>query len=243
MVVPDPTDDPKPGQASRFVVALADHPLLVVVATFVVGAAATAILALCVHGLDAVGVVTTVASLWALDLALVIYLLTARDTDKLLARIDAAQDQLAAVLAAPGSDAEVVEAATGATPAEPVDNVDSAGATVASAPVRPGPPTVAGRLPADYLTAYTRHTGVAADDIRLAWTPQAKANGPWVLEDNRGDRWSVFQGAGARPTVIALGNADRLRQRRQDARQRLRQRVDTRSGRDRPTPPEIEEQP
>jgi hypothetical protein len=60
-------------------------------------------------------IVAMLATVWGLDLALVIYLITARDTDKLLARIDILQDQLSAALEAPGPDSEVVDPAEEST--------------------------------------------------------------------------------------------------------------------------------
>ena len=89
---------------------LAGRPLLVVTTTCGVSIVVTVALVLAAHGMDVAGVVTTLATLWALVLALVIYLLTARDTDKLLGHIDALQDQLSAALAVPGAEAEVIEA-------------------------------------------------------------------------------------------------------------------------------------
>ena len=237
---------------SRFVTSLARNPALVVVVTFAVSAAVTG--ALLAFGLDlnAVAVVTTLATVWGLDLALVIYLLTARDTDKLLAHIDALQDQLSAALDSPGADAEVIDTesdeqpanvpttAAGkpadvpptATPERPTEaptaptDTPERSADVPpepSVPQRPAAtPALTGRVPDAYLAALLAQAGLGASDIRRAWTPHPHGNGPWVIEDNQGGRWSVFQTRGRRPTVISLGSRDQSRGNRHEASQRLR---------------------
>ena len=248
-------DNPRP---SRFVANLASHPLLVVAVTFAIGAAATAVLLILVGGMDATAVVTTLATLWSLDLALAIYLLTARDTDKLLSHIDALQDQLSAALENPGPDAVVVEGpaeaaaqSESAAQPEPIvlpQPVVSSG-TIAppEPPARPGPITqpepvaqpepavpvpttpagspvsVTAYMPAEYLEALRQRARVGIDDIQRAWTPNPFGNGPWVVETISGDRWSVFQTRGGRPTVIPLGG-DREVIRRQRREERLQQR-------------------
>ena len=261
---------------------LAGSPLLVVMVTLAIGVAVTVVLMWAVP-MDAVAIVSTLATLWGLDLALVIYLLTAKDTDKLLAHIDALQDQLSAALEGPGPGAVVVEGQV-ATPvqsqvegqvtAPPVqsqaaDTKEEAGLQTAQTPlqeppVQPGPSEISPQpspapevvalprvhdattvprpapeapqplypqgapysealpvtayIPATYLEALRRQVGMEVADIHRAWTPNPHGNGPWVVEDAGGDRWSVFQGRHDRPTVISLETRERLRQRRDEER-------------------------
>ena len=247
-----------PPGASRFVGGLAGNPLLVVAATFVVAVVVTVVLMVAGSGMDLVVTVGTVATLWGLALALVIYLLTARDTDKLLDHIDALQDQLSAVLEAPGAGAEVIEAepdepdptrpesiTSGSEPVPipvPIEPAPTEPAPIEPAPTEPAPtdpaptdpiplhpqptqpsspfpvPTqpsspppdrlaqLAERIPAPYLDALLVQTGVGIADIRRAWTPNPTGNGPWVIEDTSGARWSIMQKYAGHPTVIPLGH-------------------------------------
>jgi len=184
---------------SRFVAVLASRPPLVALATFAVAGVVTLVLALTTTGLDATGIVSILATVWALALSVVIYLLTAKDTDKLLDHIDALQDQLSATLETPGPGALVVD----------------------DAPTRQDVKPGQARLPEDYLAALTSTTGLVEDDLARAWTPIPSGAGPWVVESTSHDRWSVFRGRGGHITVIPLGNADRARQRMDE---RVRQR-------------------
>ena len=256
-------DNPRP---SRFVANLASHPLLVVAVTFAIGAAATAVLLILVGGMDATAVVTTLATLWSLDLALAIYLLTARDTDKLLSHIDALQDQLSAALENPGPDAVVVEGPSEAAaqsesaaqpepivPPQPVVSPEPAvssgtiaqpqpaGRPDATTPPEPvvqpeaavpvpttpagSPVSVTAYMPAEYLEALRQRARVGIDDIQRAWTPNPFGDGPWVVETISGDRWSVFQGRGGRPTVFPLGNRESVRRRREERLQQRDERI------------------
>lgn len=188
---------------------LSGRPLLVAAVTLAFAALVTVCCYLGASGLDVVGVVSLVATVWALALAVVIYLLTAKDTDKLLARIDALQDQLSAVLEKPGEDAIVVDAA----PAAKAPQV----------PVRPPEPMgekLAERLPTDYLSALRHQARIDPDELRRAWTPNRGSDGPWVVEAADGSRWSVFKGRGGRPTVIPLGAVARASISREMARTR-----------------------
>ncbi|MCL2783093.1 MAG: hypothetical protein FWD80_03860 [Propionibacteriaceae bacterium] len=214
----DSFDTQKDVSDSRFVAMLAGRPPLVAGVTFGIAAVVTVICWFVVPSMDVVGVVTTLATLWAMVLALVIYLLTAKDTDKLLEHIDALQDQLSAALEGPGAGAVVVDTEA---PLEP-----------SAVPVQTPAPTphsqlegwvdrLAGRLPPDYLEALRQWTEINAEDITRAWTPNPGGRGPWVVEAADGDRWSVFQGRGGRPTVIPLGNAAQARQRHEAIQQRI----------------------
>jgi len=260
-------DDSDVPQTSPFLARLAGSPLLVVGVTLAIGVAVTGVLMIVGH-MDSVAIVTTLATVWGLDLALVIYLLTAKDTDKLLAHIDALQDQLSAALEGPGPDAVVVEGApqiegtSGVPPQqipvtepapppglEPVQPPKPAQPDLAppqvpgqkthphpshgGTPVHPAPPVpqktpetlpVEAYMPKEYVEALRNQLRMDTEDIVRAWTPNPHGNGPWVVEDARGDRWSVFQGRHDRPTVISLESRERLRQIReekQEARQRL----------------------
>lgn len=261
---------------SRFVAGLASKPLLVVAITFGIGAVATALVFLIAPGMDVAGVVTTLATLWGMDLALVIYLLTAKDTDKLLSHIDALQDQLSAALEAPGPDA-VVDTQLEAPKEQPAiaqPPQESLPAPAAPEEQQPAPtpvprerartpartprqpshtppapqhiepvpvPTLAESvpvpasplpelapasqtgLPAAYLAALCSRTGIDIADIRRAWTPSPFGDGPWVVEDISGNRWSIFQGRRSQPTVIPLGSVEDLRLRREEQIQKRAQ--------------------
>ena len=281
---------------SRLVARLASSPLLVVGVTLAIGVAVTGVLMIVGH-MDSVAIVTTLATVWGMDLALVIYLLTAKDTDKLLAHIDALQDQLSAALEGPGPDAMVVggeaaphiDSTTGASAAAPEEThqpVEIPAGTfhgdeeipagtfhggeetvppeVPTEPARtpeaqhgptpkahphpshshgttpvPHPPVPHGTLvppstpeplpvteymPKEYVEALRNQLRMEAEDFVRAWTPNPNGNGPWVVEDAKGDRWSVFQGRHDRPTVISLESRERLRQIR-DEKQGVRQKL------------------
>jgi len=66
--------------------------------------------------------------------------------------------------------------------------------------------------PPDYVAALKTRLGLDGDDMDRAWTPMPNWAGPWVVEDNGHDRWSVFRGRSGHITVIPLGNADRARE-------------------------------
>jgi len=202
----DSTDAQLP---SRFVALLAGKPPLVAIATFCVAALVTAALMLAAHGMDAAGVVSMLATVWALALAVVIYLLTAKDTDKLLDHIDALQEQLSATLDAPGPGSLVVDTEPESAKQEPTQPVPAELKTPPSRDVTAG----LDRMPADYLAAFSRSTGLDGDDLIRAWTPIPNGTGPWVVEAADHYRWSVFGGRSGHITVIPLGNADRARQR------------------------------
>ena len=194
---------------------LAGRPPLVATVTFGIAVVVTVICWLTVRNMDTVAVVTTLATLWAMVLALVIYLLTAKDTDKLLEHIDALQDQLSAALEGPGAGAVVVDTETSSEP------------STVQTPV-PAPDArpqwfdrLTGRLPEEYLDALRQRTVLNAEDITRAWTPNPGGHGPWVVEAADGNRWSVFRGRGGRPTVIPLGNAAQARERHEAFRQRM----------------------
>ena len=262
----DNSDDFERVHTSWFVAALAAKPPLVVLVTFAIGAVATVILMVAFPSMDAVAIVSTLATLWGLDLALVIYLLTARDTDKLLSHIDALQGQLSAALDAPGPDAVVVsqepqqaaqesqqppaweppltsqEPQQAVAPEAPLTRPAKPATPAvqpAEAPRRPAPAlspqlwasSLTERMPADYLETLRRQAGVEPADIRRAWTPSPSGNGPWVVEEANGNRWSVFPARGGKPMAIPLGSRASVRQRREDrvaeiARSRVRQAED-----------------
>ena len=209
MAAPDVVDSE---DFSPLVGKLAGRPSLVVMVTFAVAAVVTVGLSIASHGMDASAVISLLATIWALALALVIYLLTAKDTDKLLASIDALQDQLSAALEAPGPQALVETKASGRpSKADHPSSRQEESSHASPADQRPF------SLPPDYLDALSRRTGLVVDRIKRAWTPNPSGAGPWVIESDTGDRWSIFRGRHGLTTVIPLGNADRARQRHEMA--------------------------
>ncbi len=125
------TEGPTTGKA-RLYQWLLDHlakfPGRVTAVTFAAGAAVTIAVALADGDWGVASLVSLVATLWALFFAVMIYLLTARDTDKVLDQIADLHEQLATALAAPeeegGEEAgepseEAPPAAEAAPPAEP----------------------------------------------------------------------------------------------------------------------------
>lgn len=213
-------------RTGRFVAHLAGNPLAVVAVTFCIGAVGTVILVLLARGMDAVGVVSALATIWALALALVIYLLTARDTDKLLTHIDALQDQLSAVLDAPGPGAEVVDAepadAQSAPPVSPVPSAETptktpdaepavrAGETPPGRPTdRPGSPVDRPGGPVD-RQAPTLESGIAgrvpaeylAALQRMMGVETADIERAWTPSPNGRGPWVVEDRDGERWSVF-----------------------------------------
>jgi hypothetical protein len=96
---------------------LAKFPGRVTAVTFAAGVVVTVVVVLTGGDSSPTGLVSLVATLWALFFAIMIYLLTARDTDKVLDQIADLREQLSTALAAPGED-EVGEAADDAADVE-----------------------------------------------------------------------------------------------------------------------------
>ena len=83
---------------------LAKFPGRVTALTFAAGVAVTVFVVVVDGDESPTTVVSLVATLWALFFAVMIYLLTARDTDRVLDQIADLHEQLATALAAPGED-------------------------------------------------------------------------------------------------------------------------------------------
>ncbi|WP_025157800.1 hypothetical protein [Leifsonia aquatica] len=101
------TDGPSAPRA-RFYHWMLDHlakfPGRVTVVTFAAGVVVTVIVVLFGGDASPTGVVGLIATLWALFFAVMIYLLTARDTDTVLEQIADLHEQLATALASPDGD-------------------------------------------------------------------------------------------------------------------------------------------
>jgi hypothetical protein len=205
---------------------LAKFPGRVTAVTFVAGVIVTVIVVLFGGDTTPTTVVGLVATLWALFFAVMIYLLTARDTDTVLEQIADLHQQLVTALAPPDDEAGGEEAST--TEARAADAVPPPSAPAPS----PSPgmaPTVPGRtrrdrrphgvsqviagtdeinatVPHELLDAWKTATGESTDDLNRAWTRDPRSDRQWVLETAQGERWVAFtrgtQGAG----VISLSN-------------------------------------
>lgn len=117
---------------------LAKFPGRVTAVTFAAGVVVTLVVVLVGGDTSPTGVIGLVATLWALFFAVMIYLLTARDTDKVLDQIADLHEQLATALASPDDgDAEAAEA-SGRIEAEEADESaqEPAGAERPTAPTR-----------------------------------------------------------------------------------------------------------
>lgn len=99
---------------------LAKFPGRVTVVTFVAAAAVTVIVVIADGDASPTTIVSLMATLWALFFAVMIYLLTARDNDKVLDQIADLHEQLATALAAPDEDETgVAQDETGVSDREP----------------------------------------------------------------------------------------------------------------------------
>lgn len=138
----------------------------------------------------------TFATVWALTLAFVIYMLTADDSKKTVSAAEAARievvllrEQLAAVLEAArqGDEIETSEAVAGG-----------------------GSRFVPSPKASPYFDALLRaEPTLASGDIVRAWKPAGQGNKPWVMESRSGSRWSVYLGGRAKReyTVTRLDDA------------------------------------
>ncbi|NNC13995.1 hypothetical protein HII28_19205 [Planctomonas sp. JC2975] len=112
---------------SRFYRWLVDHlakfPGRVTLVTFAAGVVVAVIVSVVGGDESLVTVAGLVATLWALFFAVMIYLLTARDTDKVLDEISELREQLAEALASP--DEEDLSGQTDAAPSAPAPAPDT----------------------------------------------------------------------------------------------------------------------
>jgi hypothetical protein len=144
------TDEPATRDARLyrwFLDHLAKFPGRVTAVTFAAGVAVAAGVVAVDGDESPATVVSLVATLWALFFAVMIYLLTARDTDKVLDQISDLHEQLATALAAPDEYAELPETVTGDAATGDAVTGEAERAPAATTTTRPGSP-VAGPPPA-----------------------------------------------------------------------------------------------
>ena len=125
---------------------LAKFPGRVTAVTFAAGVVVTGAVTLVDGDWSAVTIVSLLATLWALFFAVMIYLLTAKDTDRVLEQIADLHEQLSTALASPdegeAEEGEEAEEQQAEAPAEPVPTEP---VPAEPAPVEPAPPGEPGR--------------------------------------------------------------------------------------------------
>jgi len=218
---------------------LAKFPGRVTALTFVAGAVVTVVVVLIDGDGSATTVVSLVATLWALFFAVMIYLLTARDTDTVLEQIADLREQLSTALAAPDEgEAESQEPApVESAPVEPAPHEPAPTEQAPHEPVaegsgrthpvrsRPGageqggdraPRLLTGSadiiegVPRDLIDAWVSATGKTVDQLSRAWTRDPRTDRQWVLEAGQ-ERWVVFSRGGRSVGVIPLDASARVR--------------------------------
>jgi hypothetical protein len=229
-------DGPTPKRA-RLYHWLLDHlakfPGRVAAVTFAAGAAVTVGVVAVDGDRSPTTVVSLLATLWALFFAVMIYLLTARDTDKVLEQIADLHEQLATALAAPEEEGEPVEVETADAGGEsvPAKNPDVASPDNVPWPLAPGrarpggdsrraPRLLVGEaaivdgVPGDLLDAWVSATGQNRDQLSRAWTRDPRSERQWVLETVGHERWVVFSKGARGVGVMSLEPGARGRPRR-----------------------------
>lgn len=225
---------------------LAKFPGRVTIVTFAAGLLVTVVVVLCGGDDSPATVVGLVATLWALFFAVMIYLLTARDTDRVLDQIADLHEQLAAALESPETESPAPDESTATVevpetpdtgPAQRTPRPDSAhadrhpGSPSAPAPFgqarhqgHPSPRIVVGAsaiaeaVPSELLDAWTSSTGLAPGVLTRAWTRDPRSERQWVVETETGERWVVFSRGAGGTGVISLSEVDQRRGRRQPRR-------------------------
>ncbi|MBB2967829.1 hypothetical protein [Leifsonia aquatica] len=218
---------------------LAKFPGRVTVVTFVAGVVVTVVVVLLGGDGSPTSVVGLVATLWALFFGVMIYLLTARDTDTVLEQIADLHEQLSTALASPDDAGEGGDGTQPSEEAPPTTPAPTTPAPRLPAPTTPAPATpgrtrqpggprgetrvltgaadIAAGVPPELLAAWTSATGGATADLARVWTRDPRSERQWVFEATDGERWVVFsrgaQGAG----VISLSHPP-TGQRRRPAR-------------------------
>lgn len=236
-------DDGPVAPQARFYGWLLDHlakfPGRVTAVTFAAGVVVTVVVVMIDGDETVTTVVSLVATLWALFFALMIYLLTARDNDKVLDQIADLHEQLATALAAPDDAVENVSESAGAEQALPAPTVDSSadrhpdlsgsevdrsvptsrgdryGRSDAVGGRQPlmlsGVAAIADGVPRELLDAWSSATGESREKLSRAWSRDPSTDQQWVLESIDDHRWVVFS-RGARGTgVIPLDGPGRGR--------------------------------
>jgi len=203
---------------------LAKFPGRVTVVTFVAGVVVTVVVVLLGGDGSPTTVVGLVATLWALFFGVMIYLLTARDTDTVLEQIADLHEQLSTALASPddaeegGDSAQPSEVAPPQAPAPAAPGrTRQPGGPRGETRVLTGAADIAAGVPPELLSAWTSETGGTTADLARVWTRDPRSERQWVFETTEGERWVVFsrgaQGAG----VISLSHPP-TGQRRRPAR-------------------------
>lgn len=188
---------------------LAKYPGRVTILTFFAGLIATALVSWASGDDTLVTVVSLLATLWALFFAVMIYLLSARDTDRVLEQISDLQEQLGAALSSPdesdtgATNAVVVPSSPSGQSAQPDDSwwtshrEHSDRFTVPeSAKTKPylvrDPEDIEKEVPAALLSAWKTATGADPGTLVRAWTPNSLTNRQWVLQSTDRHRWLIF---------------------------------------------------
>lgn len=215
---------------------LAKYPGRVTLVTFFAGLAATGLVSWLSGDDTLVTVISLLATLWALFFSVMIYLLSARDTDRVLEQISDLQEQLGTALASP-DETEGEDAADGATAQDQplIDNDHSALSQQLSRPQAPGrvkgaetgdrfhiprsaklqPHLVRGvaeiqrDVPPALLTAWKTATGGDLSMLSRAWTPDYATNRQWVFQTDDHHRWVVFSRENGGVGVLPLDSDGR----------------------------------
>jgi hypothetical protein len=212
---------------------LAKFPGRVTVVTFAAGVVVTGLVTLVDGDWSAVTIVSLLATLWALFFAVMIYLLTAKDTDRVLEQIADLHEQLSTALASPDEEegeeapeeevADETEAApTPPTAPEPGDLARPGGRR--PPPQRPdrdrerqraqaeahrptvltGTDAIVAGVPGDLLDAWRSATGGSTADLSRAWSRDRDSRRQWVFETSGHERWLVFAKRGSEVGVMSL---------------------------------------
>ncbi|WP_223690501.1 hypothetical protein [Leifsonia poae] len=211
---------------------LAAFPGRVTVVTFAAGVVVTVAAGLWDGDWNPTKLISLIATLWALFFAVMIYLLTARDTDKVLDQIADLHEQLATALDAPSEDAGPSDGGSADHAVDTAPDTESlAGvprpAVRPLAPAqtdhrelqqhgaRPGPrlvngsPAIIEEVPAELITAWTSATGKNREDLARAWTRDPRSDRQWVFETSSRERWLVFSKGDRGVGVMSLDEVGR----------------------------------
>ena len=206
---------------------LAKYPGRVTIVTFFAGLTATALVAWASGDDTIVTVVSLLATLWALFFSVMIYLLSAKDTDRVLEQIADLQEQLGAALSSPeesdtGSAPSGVAASpdSGPRPAEAEERwwlsrsehpdrfTVPESAKKKPAVVR-GPEDIEKEVPSTLLSAWKTASAVDPATLVRAWTPNSVTNRQWVLQTEDHRRWLVFARENGGIGVLSLDSDNR----------------------------------
>jgi hypothetical protein len=200
---------------------LAKFPGRVTAVTFAAGVVVTLVVTLVDGDWSAATIVGLLATLWALFFSVMIYLLTARDTDRVLEQIADLHDQLSTALAAPDEDEEDEQPQPESEAVPPVVREPVAADSASRSGRRPredsagrgrpavinGAEAISAGVPEDLLTAWAASTGRRTDDLTRAWSRDPRSDRQWVLEASDRERWVVFSKHGSEVGVLSLDHA------------------------------------